>query len=118
MVLKKDKDLKKYFSIKEVAEEFKLNESTLRFWEKEFEFIRPKANAKGVRFYTKEDIESIRLVHYLVKEKGMTLAGARQRLKDNKDKTIREEEIVCRLKEIKKELVALKEAFDAIDSEG
>lgn len=115
MALKKDKDLKIYFSIGEVAKMFGLNESTLRFWEKEFDFIRPKTNAKGVRFYKKEDIESVRLVHYLVKEKGMTLSGARQKLKDNKENTIREEEIVHKLKKIKEELISLRDAFDAIE---
>ncbi|MDR1403094.1 MAG: MerR family transcriptional regulator [Tannerellaceae bacterium] len=115
MALKKDKDLKMYFSIGEVAKRFGLNESTLRFWEKEFDFIRPKTNAKGIRFYKNEDIESIRLVYYLVKEKGMTLSGARQKLKNNKGNTIREEEIVHKLKKIKEELLSLKDAFDAID---
>jgi DNA-binding transcriptional MerR regulator len=115
VAVKKDKNLKIYSSIGEVAKMFGLNESTLRFWEKEFDFIRPKTNAKGIRFYKKEDIESVRLVHYLVKEKGMTLAGARQKLKENKGNTIREEEIVRRLKTIKEELLLLKAAFDAID---
>jgi DNA-binding transcriptional MerR regulator len=115
VALKKDKDLKIYSSIGEVAKMFGLKESTLRFWEKEFDFIHPKTNAKGIRFYKKEDIESIRLVYYLVKEKGMTLSGARQKLKENKENTIREEEIVHRLKNIKEELLSLKDAFDAID---
>ncbi|MDR1200068.1 MAG: MerR family transcriptional regulator [Tannerellaceae bacterium] len=112
---KKNKDLKIYFSIGEVAKMFGLNESTLRFWEKEFDFIRPKTNDRGIRFYKKEDIESVRLVHYLVKEKGMTLSGARQKLKENKENTVREEEIVHKLKKIKEELLSLKDAFDAID---
>ncbi|MDR3143202.1 MAG: MerR family transcriptional regulator [Tannerellaceae bacterium] len=115
MALKKDKDLKIYSSIGEVAKMFGLNESTLRFWEKEFDFIHPKTNDRGIRFYKKEDIESVRLVHYLVKEKGMTLAGARQKLKENKANTIREEEIVHKLKKIKEELLSLKNAFDAIE---
>jgi DNA-binding transcriptional MerR regulator len=114
MVLKKDKNLKIYFSIGEVAKMFGLNESTLRFWEKEFDFIHPKTNDRGIRFYTEEDIASVRLVHYLVKEKRMTLAGARRKLKENKGKTIREEEIVHRLEKIKEELLLLKKAFDAI----
>lgn len=115
MVLKKEKDLKLYFSIREVAEMFNVRESTLRFWEKEFETIRPKTNAKGVRFYKQDDIEAVRLIHYLVKERGMTLAGARQKLKDNKDNTIKQGEIVHKLKLIKEELLSLKAAFDAID---
>jgi DNA-binding transcriptional MerR regulator len=118
VALKKDKIPKSRFSIKEVAEKFKVKESTLRYWEKEFDFLHPqKTNGKGVRFYTEQDIESVRLIYYLVKEKGMTLAGARQRIKDNKDNTIREEEIVYRLKKIREELLILKDAFDVIDSE-
>lgn len=115
MALKKDKDLKLYFSIGEVAGMFGLRESTLRYWEKEFDIIRPKTNAKGVRFYKKEDVESVRLVHYLVKERGMTLAGARQKLKDNKDNTIKQGEIVYKLRQIKEELLSLKAAFESID---
>ena len=115
MALKKDKDLKLYFSIGEVAKMFGLRESTLRFWEKEFDIIRPKTNAKGVRFYKQEDVESVRLVHYLVKERGLTLAGARLKLKDNKDNTIKQEEIVHKLKHIKEELLSLKAAFESID---
>jgi DNA-binding transcriptional MerR regulator len=114
MALKKDKDLKLYYSISEVADMFSVKESTLRFWEKKFDTICPKTNAKKVRFYKQEDIEAIRLIHYLVKERRLTLAGARQKLKDNKDNTIKQEEIVHKLKSVKKELLSLKAAFDAI----
>ncbi|MDR1344543.1 MAG: MerR family transcriptional regulator [Tannerellaceae bacterium] len=116
MVLKKNKDPKLYYSIGEVAAMFKLKDSTLRFWEKEFDIIRPRTNAKGVRYYKKEDIEDIRLVHYLLKEQKLTLAGARDKLKNNKDATVRQEEIVHKLKNIKEDLLSLKAAFDAIES--
>ena len=69
--------------------------------------------SKGTRFYKQEDIDAVRLIYHLVKERGMTLAGARQKLKDNKETTIRQEEIVNRLKQIKEELLAMKDAFDA-----
>jgi DNA-binding transcriptional MerR regulator len=115
MVLKKDKNHKLYYSIGEVAGMFGLKESTLRFWEKEFDLICPKTNDKGVRFYTKEDVEAVRLIHYLVKEQGLTLAGARKKLKDNKENTIRQEEIVNKLKKIKEELLSLKAAFDTLE---
>ena len=85
MSLKKNKDLKLYFSISEVAQMFDVNESTLRFWEKEFDIINPRKTSKGTRFYKQEDIDAVRLIYHLVKERGMTLAGARQKLKDNKD---------------------------------
>ncbi|MDR1937186.1 MAG: MerR family transcriptional regulator [Tannerellaceae bacterium] len=115
MVLKKNKETKLYYSIGEVAQMFDLNESTLRYWEKEFDSIRPKTNAKGVRFYTQEDIDGIKLIYHLVKVKKLTLEGARKKLGINKDDIAREEEIVNKLKLIKKELLSLKAAFDALD---
>ena len=118
MSLKKNKDLKLYFSISEVAQMFDVNESTLRFWEKEFDIINPRKTSKGTRFYKQEDIDAVRLIYHLVKERGMTLAGARQKLKDNKETTIRQEEIVNRLKQIKEELLAMKDAFDAFAPKG
>jgi len=114
MGLKKDKDVKIYSSISEVAQIFGVNESTLRFWEKEFEIISPRKTEKGTRFYKKEDIDAVRLVYHLVKERGLTLAGAKQKLKDNKETVIQQEEIVTRLKQIKEELLDLKAAFDAL----
>ena len=112
MSLKKNKDLKLYFSISEVAQMFDVNESTLRFWEKEFPQITPKTNGRGVRQYTKEDVDTIALIYHLVKEKGMTLPGARQKLKDNKEATVRNYEIIDRLKSIKEELLAMKKELD------
>ena len=114
MGLKKDKDVKIYSYISDVAQLFGVNESTLRFWEKEFDIINPRKTAKGTRFYTKEDIDAVRLIYHLVKERGLTLAGAKQKLKDNKDTVIRQEDIVNRLKAIREELNKLKEAFDAL----
>ena len=110
MALNKDKNLKLYFSISEVAQMFDVNESTLRFWEKEFDQIRPRKTGKGTRSYRQEDIDAIRLVYHL------TLAGARQKLKENPETTIRHEEIVNRLKQIKEELLAMKEAFEALEA--
>lgn len=115
MTLNKDKNQRLYYSISEVAQMFDINESTLRFWEKEFDIIQPRKTTKGTRFYKQEDIDAVRLVFHLVKERGMTLAGARQKLKDNRETTIRQEEIVNRLKLIKEELLSMKAAFDALD---
>lgn len=113
-----DKSNKKlYHSISEVAAMFNLNESTLRFWEKEFNIIRPRKTGKGTRFYKQEDIEAVRLIHYLVRERGMTLAGARQKIKDNKDDTVKQEEIVNKLKQIKAEILAIRDAFETIEEE-
>lgn len=111
MGLKKDKDPKLYYSIKEVAQQFNLNESALRFWEKEFDEISPRKTKKGTRYYRKEDIEKIRLIYHLLKERGMTIAGARQKLKENKDLAINQEEISTRLKLIRNELVTLVDAI-------
>ena len=88
MGLKQNKNLKLYFSIREVAARFGLNESTLRYWEKEFDELAPRKTPGGTRYYTEQDIELIGLIHYLLKERGMTVAGARRKLKDNKETTI------------------------------
>ena len=114
MAYNPEKELKLYYSISEVAKRFDVNESLLRFWEKEFPIIKPKKNAKGSRQYRKEDIENIRLIYHLVKEKGMTLLGARQKLKDNKEDTIQAIEIIDRLKEIREELLKMKKELDTL----
>ncbi|WP_177603748.1 MerR family transcriptional regulator [uncultured Phocaeicola sp.] len=115
MALKADKELKLYYSISEVAKMFGVNESLLRYWEKEFPMIAPKKAGGNIRQYRKEDIENIRLVYHLVKEKGMTLAGAKQRLKMNKETTMNTAEILDRLKEIKKELLSMRKELDYLN---
>ena len=112
MAYNANKDLKLYYSISEVARMFDVNESLLRYWEKEFPMISPKKAGGNIRQYRKEDIENIRLVYHLVKEKGMTLQGAKQRLKVNKEKTAQTAEVVSRLKEIREELVKLRKSLD------
>ena len=103
-----ERDLKLYYSISEVAQMFDVNESLLRFWEKEFPQIAPKKGSQ----YRKEDVETIRLIYHLVKERGMTLPGARQKLKDNREATIRNFEIINRLKQIREELLGMRNALD------
>lgn len=105
---------KRYYKISEVAEIFDLPLSTLRFWEKKFDFIKPKTNQRGVRYYTDEDIEKIKMVHYLVKECGMTLDGALNKMKANRDGVSKQTEVVSRLREIKSEIDALKRSFETI----
>jgi len=112
MAYNPNKELKLYYSIGEVARMFDVNESLLRYWEKEFPFIAPKKAGGNIRQYRKEDIENIRLVYHLVKEKGMTLQGAKQRLKNNKEKTVQTAEVVSRLKSIREELVKLRSSLD------
>ena len=72
---------KRYYSIGEVAKAFGVNTSLLRFWEKEFDQIKPKKKQSGIRKYTPEDVKSIQLVYHLVKEKGLTIDGAKKQLK-------------------------------------
>ena len=91
---------------------FDVNESLLRYWEKEFPIISPKKAGGNIRQYRKEDIENVRLVYHLVKEKGMTLQGAKMRLKQNKGKAVQTTEVVNRLKEIREELVRLRKSLD------
>lgn len=112
-MLNADKNLKLYYSISEVAEMLGVNESLLRYWEKEFPQLSPKKAGRGVRQYRKEDVETAKLIYHLVKERGMTLPGARQRMKDNKENTLLNYEIVERLKNIREELLAMRDALDA-----
>ena len=90
MAFNLNKELKMYYSIGEVARMFNVNESLLRYWEKEFPIISPKKAGGNIRQYRKEDIDNIRLVYHLVKEKGMTLQGAKQHLKYNKEQRHRQ----------------------------
>ena len=96
-----------YYSIGEVAEETGVNPSTIRYWEKNFTELKPDKTSKGTRIFKKSDIETIRLIKYLVRERGMTVKGARQMLRDNRDKTLNNWEIVSKLKEIKKMLESI-----------
>ena len=115
MAYNPDKDLKLYPSIGEVAEMFNVPETLLRYWEKVFpEAITPKKAGRGIRQYRKEDIENIRIIHHLVKEKGMTLAGARQVLKGNKKGTIQTADVVDRLKAIREELIKMRKELDYV----
>jgi DNA-binding transcriptional MerR regulator len=106
-----------YYSIQEVADHFAVNVSLLRFWEKEFDNIHPKKTAGGTRQYTRDNIREVEIVYHLVKEKGMTLEGARQTLKSNKDDQAKRAEAVTRLTEIKKELLLLEEEFDQLHTQ-
>ena len=76
---------KQYFSITEVAEELDLSPSQLRYWEKEFVFLKPKTNARGKRFYHQNDIDVIVLIRWLVKDQGYTISGARKAMRKRKD---------------------------------
>jgi len=102
---------KLYFSIGEVAEKFNLAPSALRFWEKEFDTIKPFKNKKGNRYYTQQDIDHLALINHLVKERGLTLKGAKAKIKENKDEVEHNYEIVQKLQEIRQYLVEIKETL-------
>jgi DNA-binding transcriptional MerR regulator len=98
-----------YYSITEVAKILGENASTLRFWEKEFGFPKPRTNTKGTRFYTKEDIDEIKIVQHLLRNEKLTIDGAKSKLKSHKkDDARRNTELVEKLEEIKKELLNIK----------
>ncbi len=102
---------KLYYSISEVADIFKVNQSNLRFWEKEFKQLKPKRNEKGTRFYTPEDIQIIKQIIYLVNEQKLTLDGAKRKLSQKKDVVAKQQEVVERLKIIREELMGIAKAL-------
>ncbi len=107
-------DKRLYYTIQEVADHFAVNVSLLRFWEKEFDNINPRKTTGGTRQFTREDIQQVEVVYHLVKEKGMTLDGARQTLKTKKDEETKRVQALAKLTEIKKELMLLEEQFDIL----
>lgn len=88
---------------------FDVNTSLVRFWEKEFDILKPKKNAKGNRLFTQKDLDNLKVIFHLVKERGYTLDGAKRKLRENKGDTIQNEEIVERLKDIRGFLVELRD---------
>ncbi|MDR1155901.1 MAG: MerR family transcriptional regulator [Bacteroidales bacterium] len=101
-----------YYSISEVAAMFDVNASLIRFWEKEFDIIKPKKNAKGNRLFTQQDIDSIALIHHYVKERRLTLEGARQKIKENRDDAEHTFRVVQSLKKVRAMLLEIKENID------
>ena len=99
---------KRYFKIGEVAKAFDVNTSLIRFWENEFSVIQPKKNAKGNRLFTQEDIKNLQLIYHLVKEKGFTLEGAKNKLKEKPEEISSNHDIIVRLDKIKNELLQIK----------
>lgn len=116
MALNLDKNLKLYYSISEVAKMFGLNESTLRYWEQEFPYLKPKTKGPSkVRQYTEKDIEQIRLIHNLVKVRGFKLAAAKKIINSNRTGADKTAEVLDRLMAIRDELQAMKQQLSAID---
>jgi DNA-binding transcriptional MerR regulator len=99
---------KRYYSIGEVAKAFEVNASLIRFWDGEFDILKPKKNAKGNRMFTPEDIKNLQLIYHLVKERGFTLEGAKTHLKEGQKKTMDKFEIISKLETIKMQLISIK----------
>ena len=108
-MLKKDKELKLYYSIKEVAQQLGVNESTLRYWEKEFPQLKPKTQALNkVRQYTAEDMELLKTIYNLVKVRGFKRAAARKMLNENRRGADRSSEVLETLISVRSQLQELK----------
>ena len=99
---------KLYYSIGEVAKAFNVNTSLIRFWDKEFDILKPKKNAKGNRKFTASDIKNLKLIYHLVKERGYTLEGAKIHLKENKKIALETFDIIEKLEGIKAQLIKIK----------
>jgi DNA-binding transcriptional MerR regulator len=99
---------KRYYSMGEISKAFGVNASLIRFWDSEFDILKPKKNAKGNRMFTQEDVKNFQLIYHLVKERGFTLEGARTHLKEGQKKVLDKFEIISKLEKIKAELLSIK----------
>lgn len=108
MPFKEYETVKLYYTIGEVALMFNVNTSLIRFWEKEFEIIKPKKNKKGNRLFTQEDVDNFHIIFHLVKERGYTLDGAKKKLKESRSETIQNIEMVKSLTKVRSFLLELK----------
>lgn len=105
---------KKYYKIREVADILNIPASTLRFWESQFTIIKPKRNQHGTRFYTPSDIETIRMVYYLVKEKGLKLDAAQEQIRHNHSGVSQKHKAIERLKNVRNELQSMLDALHSL----
>ncbi|PID68444.1 MAG: transcriptional regulator [Flavobacteriia bacterium] len=107
---------KLYYKIGEIAKAFDVNTSLIRYWEKEFKVLKPQKNSQGKRRYTKKDVDIFKQIYFLVKEKGYTLEGAKQKLSKKtlptQEATPRTLQVVLKLQQIKEELIAIKSALN------
>jgi DNA-binding transcriptional MerR regulator len=99
---------KRYYTMGEIASAFNVNQSLIRFWDKEFDILKPKKNAKGNRMFTPEDVKNLQRIYHLVKERGFTLEGAKIHLKQGPQKTADSFEIISKLETIKAQLLQIK----------
>ncbi len=116
MALNLNKNLKLYYSIKEVAQMFGVPESTLRYWEQEFPYLKPKTSGPAkIRQYQEKDIEQIRLIHNLVKVRGFKLAAAKKIINSNRDGADKKAEVISKLISVREELQMLKKQMDYLE---
>ncbi len=106
--LEKEDLSKLYYTIGEVADMFGVSTSLIRFWEGEFQFLKPHKNSKGDRRFTKQNIEQVQLIYHLVKEKGFTLDGAKKEIKENRAKLIAKTHLIKSLTDLRAKLIDLK----------
>lgn len=111
MPYKESDTVKLYYTIGEVAAMFNVNASLIRFWEKEFDVLQPKKNKKGNRLFTAADVENLRIIYHLVKERGFTLQGAKSKLKENKSDVVDTTEIYDALVKVRGFLTELKDSL-------
>lgn len=112
MIIDFDKEPQRmYYTIGEVSGMFKVNTSLIRFWEKEFDILRPKKNKKGNRLFTPEDLDNLKIIFHLVKERGFTLDGAKKKLRDNKTDISDSVKLTESLKKVRGFLEELKESL-------
>jgi len=109
MPYKKPKIEKIFYSISEVADMIGENQSLIRYWENQFDILKPHKTQKGTRLFSKEAIETVKLIHHLVKERGLTLKGAHENLKDNSVETFSNFEIVQCLQDVRQQLVEIRD---------
>ena len=98
-----------YYSIGEVADLISVNTSLIRFWEKEFDIIKPKKNTSGNRVFSVHDIKNIKLIYHLLKEKKYTIQGAKKKIRENKEGTMKNYNVIEKLNKIRSELVTIRE---------
>lgn len=114
MALNMNKNLKTYFSIKEVAQQLDVTESTLRYWQKEFPQLKPKTSDSGVRMYTEKDIEVLKVIYNLVKVRGFKIASARKMLHTNREGADKQKEVLDCLMRVRDDLKRLKAQLDGL----
>lgn len=101
-----------YYTIGEVARMFHVNTSLIRFWETEFELIRPHKNKKGNRLFTQRDVDNFHTIYYLVKEKGYTLKGAKEKMKQNQGQVEKDVEIIKTLENLRAFLLEIRKKLE------